>query len=433
MNNLESAMFAIGLILVMYFYGCGHSGDSGEHNTTAPIAQEIKKETSNSEKDISELSDEELANQVVEYIKNNPNERIFLTNYALNISTLNPSFVKSEKHQEGNIMINSIPVVGGIISDKIYDKYLESCRKFLLEASHDYEYIKKAAEKYHDPDSQSYAFPGMKPEKISDKVYNEFLNRNIPKELNFKTYMTMYKISELKYRYVEAYIDDNKERMSAKPDIFDFVDEVSYKVFFKEENEKKQKSAKKALKKIYSELWLDSLYNSKNDLQYYYDSKVPKWLFAYELEQKYFPENKDDIQGESNPSKQDVERLYPIINGKWHSLKTGKNIEMNLKVEDFGKTANGRLAASQVNGIYILSKSEPFANLSFWDYENKERKKLLIVPATYIHDNQEENVLVMYVNYEFLGFNSQEKDFGYAQNLRIDNIKTATDVLIKKI
>ena len=56
-----------------------------------------------------------------------------------------------------------------------------------------------------------------------------------------------------------------------------------------------------------------------------------------------------------------------------------------------------------------------------------------IIPATYIHDNQEENVLVMYVDYEFLGFNSQEKDFGYAQNLRIDNIKTATDVLIKRI
>ena len=126
-------------------------------------------------------------------------------------------------------------------------------------------------------------------------------------------------------------------------------------------------------------------------------------------------------------------KLYPIINGKWHSLKTGEDIEFNLKVKDFGKTANERLATSQVNGIYILSKTEPFANLSFWDYENKERKKLLIIPATYIHDNQEENVLVMYVDYEFLGFNSQEKDFGYAQNLRIDNIKTATDVLIKKI
>jgi len=116
-----------------------------------------------------------------------------------------------------------------------------------------------------------------------------------------------------------------------------------------------------------------------------------------------------------NFSAEDKKNIYGAINGDWKSLASGEIQTFNINSDD---------DTPRLNSVFAIGKNAPF--LAFNVANNLHQ--FFITPAK---NSDGKNILVMYVDYKFVDFNGQSEGYGYAENLRVDNIQAAEDVLIK--
>ncbi len=152
----------------------------------------------------------------------------------------------------------------------------------------------------------------------------------------------------------------------------------------------------------------------------YYEQITPNYLFRDKLKMNFnaVPKAEADMRTNlyfDNFSAEDKKNIYGAINGDWKSLNSGEIQNFNI---------NPANDTPRLNTIYAIGKSAPF--LAFNVANNPHQ--FFITPAK---NSEGKNILVMYVDYKFVDFNGQSEGYGYAQNLRVDNIKSAEDVLIK--
>ena len=164
-------------------------------------------------------------------------------------------------------------------------------------------------------------------------------------------------------------------------------------------------------------------YESEQSINEYYKSIIPKYLFPFEFESAFIPQSESDFEiYETSRSSDNYKKIYAILNEEWTSLTTGKKIL--VYVNPMNENRDGKL---RINSVYALGKNQPFAAFNF--AENP--KRYFVTPAVHIKDGKRENVLLMYVGYEILHFNGSENGFGYTENLRLENIGSAKDILIR--
>ena len=143
----------------------------------------------------------------------------------------------------------------------------------------------------------------------------------------------------------------------------------------------------------------------------YYEQITPNYLFRDKLRMN-FQVTKDNVRTNlyfDNLSDKDKKNICGAINGDWKSLD-------NEEIQNFNVNA--------VNSIFAIGKTAPF--LAFNVANNPHQ--FFITPAK---NSDGKNILIMYVDYKFVDFNGQSEGYGYAENLRVDNIQAAEDVLIK--
>lgn len=149
----------------------------------------------------------------------------------------------------------------------------------------------------------------------------------------------------------------------------------------------------------------------------FYEQITPNYLFRDKLRMN-FQVTKDNVRTNlyfDNFSAEDKKNIYTAINGDWQSLASGEIQTFNINSAD---------DTPRLNSVFAIGKTAPF--LAFNIANNPHQ--FFITPAK---NSDGKNILVMYVDYKFVDFNGQEDGYGYAENLRVDNINAAEDVLIK--
>lgn len=378
------------------------------------------------------FSNEELEKQVIDYINSNPNEIEEITNYILTLKFNNimmSQHLSPSKVEGTSNMYNTIPLIGGFLLDSHYDEKLDEYEKLLINHINDYSIIKDAATEL------------VNNKIITEKVYNKYLSENIPENVNDDNYNTKVKIAALNYRFMNAFIelyksDKGLQDLLVKPGIID----IFTNIVFSDDKRKYKQTLESTLNSINNiagslDINIDN-YDSKEDILKYYQSKIPKYAFAYDLEEIYFPKSKNDVLIHTS-KKEERRRIYDMFNGKWLSLKNNRIRNITAHPENDGEFNK----QEKVNYINALDKNEQFADFNFIRSKDSEFKfvesigrndEIFISPVKYINDEgQAVNTLVMYINYELLSYNGKDQDFGYVQNLRVTNILRAKDVLVK--
>ena len=78
-------------------------------------------------------------------------------------------------------------------------------------------------------------------------------------------------------------------------------------------------------------------YKTETDITEYYKSRVPKYLFAYDIEEAYFPQSPDEVDiswRNGSIPKDSLKKLYKDISGEWQSLMTGQIITLRDNYEN---------------------------------------------------------------------------------------------------
>lgn len=367
---------------------------------------------------LKDISNDELFNQISAYIGAHPEKRQLLINYAFNIKTI--QFKRGEKasiDDRAESAINTIPILGGMITDAMYEGMVKNYKNALLKLIGDSTIPKNIADKKHA-------------ERIlTDHAYNIYLDMYCP-AMDAESYDIMAKIATISYRQFEAATEDNKLRMSLDYDVFDWLDVLTYSVFSEKDNLDKYRSSKETMKNIYELLDVDmGKYRSKDAIISYYEGQVPNHMFPFDIEETYFPDSKDELFMENSAKKDDRMRLYSLLNGQWRSLITGKEVELYLPPELDGKIYK----YPKINYINLISKTEPFAYFNYDDATNK-LQKAFITPARYYEDGEFNDVLLLYLNHKILTVydNSNYSSLKFANNFRVNNVQSAEDVLVKE-
>ena len=362
---------------------------------------------------LEDVSSEELARQVIEFINNNSKERDKLIDYVLNVQV-----VKSQSQN---------------LSKKKF-------RNSLIGALEDYSIIENTAKNLSDS--------GV----VSSRVSSKWLSETLPQKDDIELYNAKMKIAELNRRFYDANADIKAEE---DPGIFDLIggppkkasefifDAVTDAIFSdKAENTQIMKSSDAALQNIYENLWLDvNKYKTENDIMEYYKSRVPKYLFAYDIEEDYFPQSPDEVDiswRNGSIPKDSLKKLYKDISGEWQSLMTGQIITLRDNYENENKVST----YPKMNMVHFCGKNEIFAECDYRgaDFGKAGKSAEIFVTTAYFSDDDgnKRKVLIMYADYKLApqyvnGSNPENSGDGwkYLQNYKVYNIGSAEDVFVK--
>ena len=356
------------------------------------------------------VDDSILANQVIEFINNNPDKEDKIIGNAMKLKSVIIKYDSKTKDTETEAYSAAqVPIVGGFLKDNAYDKFADKYKKEILATVNNNSVMKDVLENYHNS------------KVLTDYAYEILKNKYLTEDI--ETNNATMKIVAITYHAIEAYIENEKETPSIgfDPGVFDVIDIISYN-FSSHENAEKYKSARKALQSIYETLPIDlNHYITKDEIKNYYSSLVPKYMFPYEFEEVYLPASDDEVFTRNSVSSEERKRIYSMLNGQWTSLITGQSGEIVTFPEN-----DKILKLPQVNFVDVLAKNEQFAR---FDYINEDGSKdnCFIIPAIYRNKTK---VLVMYIDHSYLHFDDSVEMY---KNLRFNNIKSARDVWIKKI
>ncbi len=392
------------ILALFTLLGCGSGNGS---------SKEIKKITIDS---LSGVDNNQLSKDVISYIEQHPKNKEAIINYVLTTKALreNTKF----KVQNGNLStisftLDKIPFIGGVVYDRIENSLLDNYKNVLTGLIGNYSVAKGVTDWY------------LKENHITQETHDIFLERHTNNKIDNETYNVLVKIAALLYRELEPIVNDAKFTGPLAPDAFDLVKISLYNKFFDPKYSDKIASAQESIKKIYTALNIDSNLTIKD----YWASAIPKYLFPYRLSARFVPNEKSKMYYLNSAPMERRKNLYSLVNGKWESLFTKKevNIQVNPDI-DQKYTVHNR---NRISYIYCINESEAYADFNMFD--NKTHGHIFITPGVYVNDNgQKEDVLIMYDSYEFLGFNGMETGKGYAQNLSMENMHKAKDVLIKR-
>ena len=359
-----------------------------------------------------------LAEQVIEYINANPDKKGRLINYVLNLKLLTAkrdSKIK-DRNTEGEIILNNIPLIGGLIVDKSWDDFISSYKRAIVNEITNDTVMKNILDRYHENR------PGKGFITITDTAYETLSNMYLIDPNDIENYNALIKIAAIKYHAVEAYVEDNKVRLSLDPGIFDVIDVVSYAAFSAKDNREKYKSSQQAFDRICSALSID-LKNcrTKEDIAEYLSSLIPRYMFPYELEETYLPADKSVVFTENSAKDGERRRVYEMLRGTWKSLITDRT----AVIETFPENDNSP-RTPRVNYIDVLDKKEAYARFNYF-FPSGNRVDVFITPALYVKDGHKTKVLVMYSNYKLI----KGGESTVYKNGRVENISSAEDVFIK--
>lgn len=377
--------------------------------------------------DFDDVSEDELAQAVVDYVNANPDKRDALINYAFNLQLIRlaqESRITDNTIREFDIYVNSIPLVGGFLVENSYDTFKEKYKQLLLDATTDNAMFMNAAKRYL--------------ENLTEHDRKIFVERNSPSEPETELYNAMMRIAAIRYRALEALIDENKARISIDISPLDLIDMFSYEMFSHDDDRATIERSKQAFEKIYEALWIDSekMYiGGERFLKDYYAAsakeKVPQQLFPYNLESSWRPEPDEKIR----PMKSDKsvkkarKRIYNMLKGEWTDLNDGTTCTINLSSENDDKPQEPPFEYPRMGSIIFLDEEQQFVSF-YYRFNEKSSKDFFITPATYIDDEgNREDVLVLYEGYKLV--NDDYKNT--LENHRVENIKKAERVLIKPL
>ena len=395
---------------------------------------------------LKEVSTEDLEQQVINFVNVNPEKRDKLIDYIFNVQIVNNNLIKKHTAQSiesGSSLNNSIPIplIGGLIgdylTDRSYDKMNREYSDALVSAVTDFSIIRDTAKTYLDR--------GL----ITKRVCDKWLEETIPAEGDIETYNVKLKIAELNRRVFEAFLEANRSNESIQ-DLFEMnafdmvIGAVSTKIFGDDraENRKIMEAANNSLHNICETLWIDmQRYKSEDNIKEYYSSRVPRYLFAYDIEEIYFPQSLDEVYVSTyggHVPKEALKKLYTTLSGQWQSLKTGETIT----IEDNYENENKVYTYPKINMVHMMSKTAAYAEC---DYRGANIgragniAKIFLTPARLSDENGNiKEVLMMYANYRPLalkGIGSDDRwrnDWEYVQNYRVYNMCDADDVFIKE-
>ena len=370
---------------------------------------------------LEDVSSEELAQQVIEFINNDSKERDKLIDYVLNVQVV--------KSQNQNLT-------------------KEKFQNSLIDALEDYSTIENTA--------KSLSNSGV----VSNRVSSKWLSETLPQKDDIKLYNAKMKIAELNRRFFEANADIKAEEepsildliggppKKASEVIFDVISGAVLDAVFsdKEENMQIMKSADAALQNIYENLWIDvDKYNTKASVMEYYESRVPKYLFAYDIEEAYFPQSPDEVDiswRNGSVPKDSLKKLYKDISGEWKSLITGQTITLKDNYENENKVST----YPKMNMVHFCGKNEIFAECDYRgaDFGKAGKSAEIFVTTAYFSDDDgnKKKVLIMYADYKLApqyvnGSNPDgsygKDDWKYLQNYKVYNIGSAEDVFIREM
>ena len=272
------------------------------------------------------------------------------------------------------------------------------------------------------------------------------MKKNIVGEkIKTETYNAEVKIALLQYRKAQAYINNHRlweihgSYQIGTPDAIDIalviIDELTYdKNAFKDKiDEEKYNSALNSIEKICSALWFAKIPENESEtgIERYYTSLIPRHIFAYVVEENYFPKNRDDVFI-GRISKDASEKIETLLNGEWTSLNTGEKITIKTDMHNLSKDDR----YIERNYIYFCDKNNIFASFNYRDkYDNLN--KCLMTQAKYSNfGNSNDNVILLYKNpqtFNVKEFNRYATDLKFVETYRINNISGADEVLMKKI
>ena len=406
MKRFENQIIlVISLLICAIISGCLLSGSSGKESIA--VVEKISIDS------LAQVNDDELSKQVIDYIENHPDEYETIANYALLTRTFHNN-VKIRKQSGDNayaeVVLNSIPLLGGMIIDHSIENFLESYKKALVDKIGDNTALKNVVASY------------LKNGEIIQETHDIFLKQHLKESVSNETYNTMVKISALMYREMEPIIDDAKTRIGLEPDVFDLIDIAVYSTFYKEENMIKNESARKSLEAIYTKLNLD---NSQS-LENFWGAMVPRWLYPYRFSNQIIPSSDNGVLYDNHATESMRKKLYSLVNGKWESIITGKEENIQLNPNSDHKLYED----NKINYIDVMCKDIPYVVYNLPN--GRERAFITKATYTYPYDGKSEEVLVMYKDYGFLSFNNYDRGKKYSENLRIENMKSAKDILIKR-
>ena len=355
-----------------------------------------------------------LADQVIEYINANPDKKGRLISYIFNLKILSNKYdseIKRLGHSDGEALANSIPLIGGLIVDKSWDSLTNAYKKAIVNEINNDGVMRNILDARHANNI------------LRDVAYNELSKRYLINPDDIENYNALIKIAAIKYHSVEAYAEDHKGRFSLDPGVFDVIDMVSYAVFSAKENQDKYKSAQQALARICAELSIDSnKCRTKEEMEKYFASLIPRHMFPYELEETYLPADKTSVFTENSVSPEERRRVYEMLRGTWRSLIT----EKTAVIETFPENDNSA-RTPRVNYIDVLDKKESYARFNYF-FPSGNRVNVFITPAFYVKDGRKTKVLVMYSNYELI----KGGESSVYKNGRVENIISAEDVFIRE-
>ena len=141
---------------------------------------------------LEDVSTEELHGQVIELINRRPETRDKLISYIFNVQLVNNHFIKqntvSDISSSSGIM-NSIPFIGGYLSDRTYDNIIQKYGDALVAAVTDYSIIRKTA--------QACVDSGL----ITERVHDIYLTTELPDENDVEIFNAKMNIAELNRRF----------------------------------------------------------------------------------------------------------------------------------------------------------------------------------------------------------------------------------------
>ena len=409
-SRLLRAILPLGLCICISLlgWGCGNSSI----NTTKNQSKSVERISFDS---LDSLSEQELGNDVIKYIENNPDKIEPVAQYAMLTRTYHNNMKIRQKNKsdgavQAEIVFNSIPLVGGMIIDSSNESMLESYKKALISKIGDYSTAKNVTDDL------------LNKGVITSETHDIFLELNMKNEIDNEAYNNSMKISALMYRELEAVVEDAKIRVGMSPDIFDVIDIATYAVFNKSENARKASDAHRALESIYKAI---EPRTGTLDIVKYWDSKIPKWLFPYRFSNQVIADEKDKIYYENTAPQELRENLYSLVNGTWESLITGESVVFQLNP----KLDHRLYETKKIGFIGCMDYDKKYIHFNFPDALGTFF--ITQISYTYPFKEKSEDVLLMYRDYDFISFNGSDQKAGYSKNLRIENMKRAADVLIK--
>ena len=356
-----------------------------------------------------------LADQVIEYINANPDKKGRLISYIFNLELLSNRYnaeIERISHSDGEAIANSIPLIDGLIVDKSWNSITEGYKRAIVN------------EINNDSVMRSILDARYASHTLRDAAYNVLSNMYLINTNDIDNCNALIKIAAIKHHAVEAYVEDHKGRLSLDPGVFDVIDIVFYAVFSAKENRGKYNSAQQALNRISAALSLDTnKCRTKEEMEKYFASLIPRYMFPYELEEIYSPADKNAVFTDNNAKADDRKRVYEMLRGTWHSLITDKT----AVIETFPEN-DYSAKAPRVNFIDVLDKKEPYARFNYI-FPSGNRVNCFITPALYVKDGRKTKVLVMYSNYELI----KGGESSIYKNGRVENVLSAEDVFIREI